>query len=847
MKALSSTISGAFAGRYTIERELGRGATSVVYLAHDHTHGAVAIKVLRQELVTEISSERFLREIRVTARLQHPNIVPVLDSGEYEGRLYFVSPLMDGGTLRARLERDKQLPLDDVIAIGKSIGAALQFAHARELLHRDVKPENILFGDGQACLADFGIARALSASSGEATTTTAGVVRGTPAYMSPEQAAGDRAIDRRTDIYALGCVLYEAIAGVPAFVGPTPQSLVAQRLVHMPRSLHVYRPNLPPELEEVIERALATAPADRYQNAADFVAGLESIEPLLTGPSGDWRPSESEPSASPTARRRKWFVAGGIAVALLAAAAALLTRRPASAPSPGIPEGDPRRIAVMYLEDLTPADLPTYLADGLTEDLIDQLGGVRALRVISPVGVRPFRGKSIPLDSVARSLKVGTIISGSVARSGTTLRINTRIVDAKTGQQLFSRSFEEKWTELFALQDKLAEELGFFLRQRLGQEIALRQHRAATKSSAAWETLQLASDVLSRAIDASILANDSLTMELYLRADSLFARAEALDPQWVHPTIKRGRIALALAFGARVPPNRADSIAYRRLAPESQHVLWIRRAIALADDALRRDESSAEALVLRGDARFALMNADASAADSLAPLIDHDLRAALDLRPDAAPAWSTLAQLARARGQFAEAAAAAKRAFEADAFFEIRRIVAIGFMAALHAGEFEDARQWCRTGLAHYAGDPRFTECELTLLGWTAASRGQATDAWRVLDDIERRDTLHMLAPTWGYRRLMVAAVLARAGMTDSARHILDAVRAAAPADPRKRSTLSTEAYVQLLLGDRDAAIANLTEYLRATPMARAQVARNPWFQTLRGDPRFVALVQPPR
>jgi tetratricopeptide (TPR) repeat protein len=239
------------------------------------------------------------------------------------------------------------------------------------------------------------------------------------------------------------------------------------------------------------------------------------------------------------------------------------------------------------------------------------------------------------------------------------------------------------------------------------------------------------------------------------------------------------------------------------------------------------------------------MNADPSAADSLAPLIERDLRAALELRPDAAPAWSTLAQLARARGQFAEAAAAAKRAFEADAFFEIRRIVAIGFMAALHAGEIDDARQWCRMGLTHYAGDPRFTECELTLLGWTAASRSDVANAWRVLDDVERRDTLHLLAPTWGYRRLMVAAILARAGMTDSARHVFDAVRAAAPTDPQKRSTLSTEAYVQLLLGDRAAAIASLTEYLRATPMARAQIAQDPWFQALRGDPRFVALVQP--
>jgi tRNA A-37 threonylcarbamoyl transferase component Bud32/tetratricopeptide (TPR) repeat protein len=269
----SGAVAGVFAGRYTIERELGRGATSIVYLARELATGrAVAIKILRTELVTEISTERFLREIRVTARLEHPNIVPVLDSGEYDDRLFFVLPHMEGGTLRARLEREKQLPIGDVITIGKTIAAALQFAHEHKLLHRDVKPENILFSRGEACLADFGIARAWSEASGETgpSSTSTGVVRGTPAYMSPEQAAGDRDIDARSDIYSLACVLYEALAGIAAFVGPTPQSILAQRLAHVPRGVRVYRPAAPVALERVLERALGLAPADRHQSAAEF-------------------------------------------------------------------------------------------------------------------------------------------------------------------------------------------------------------------------------------------------------------------------------------------------------------------------------------------------------------------------------------------------------------------------------------------------------------------------------------------------------------------------------------------------------------------------------------------------
>ena len=844
----SGTVSGVFADRYTIERELGRGATSVVYLARQVSDGrAVAIKILRAELVTEISTERFLREIRVTTRLEHPNIVPVLDSGQVDGRPFFVLPHMTGGTLRSRLEREKQLPIPDVLAIGKAIAAALQFAHEHRFLHRDVKPENILFADGEPRLADFGIARALSesSSSGSApSTTSTGVVRGTPAYMSPEQAAGDHDIDARSDIYSLACVLYEAVAGVPAFVGPTPQSVISQRLAHMPRGVRVYRPAAPVELERVLERALAIAPADRFQTTQEFAAGLASIDaqvPRLSGGS-----AVDVPAIKPSTRRRAsrlLALLGGIAVVGGTVFAIASARKPA--PSLDIPDEDPRRIAVLYLDDLTPLVLPSYVADGITEDLIDQLGSVRGLRVISPDGVRPFRRNAVVMDSVRRSLKVGTIISGSVARSGTMLRINVRLVDAKSGNQLYSRTLEQEWSEVFALQDQLTEEVAFFLRQRLGDEIALRQHRAATTSYAAWESLQFAADVTRRAVAAGMVSNDPHVPELFLAADSLYVRAETLDPRWVYPTIKRGHVALSLAFGSPVPPNRADSVAYRRLSPAEQRVVWIRRALSLADEALRRDPSSPEALALRGDARFALLNAGVAGADSLSALIEHDLRTALEAKPNLASAWSTLAQLARARGQFSEAAAAARRGFEADAFFEVRRVVAIGFMASLHAGEFEEARRWCRTGLTHYAGDPRFTECELTILGWTARTRDDATNAWRLVNDIERLDTLNILGPTWGYRRLMVAAVLARAGALDSARRILDLVRHTGPTDPSKRTTLSTEAYVQLLLGDRDGALANLTAYLRTTPLARAQIAQNPWFRPLRDDPRFIALVQP--
>jgi serine/threonine-protein kinase len=270
LSASPGLISGEFAGRYTVERELGRGATSVVYLARDRDYARmVAIKVLRQELSGSGAADRFLREVRLTAQLHHPNIVPVLHSGEHTGHLFFVLPYLDGGTLRDRLEREKQLPIADVVSMGKTIALALASAHEWNILHRDVKPENILFSAGQACLADFGIARAITRASGESVTST-GLVVGTPAYMSPEQASGDREYDGRSDLYSLACVLYESLAGIPAFVGATAQAILAQRMLHEPRPVRIYRPSVSVELEAVLARALSLSPADRFPTSVAF-------------------------------------------------------------------------------------------------------------------------------------------------------------------------------------------------------------------------------------------------------------------------------------------------------------------------------------------------------------------------------------------------------------------------------------------------------------------------------------------------------------------------------------------------------------------------------------------------
>jgi tetratricopeptide (TPR) repeat protein/tRNA A-37 threonylcarbamoyl transferase component Bud32 len=276
MSETPNALVGNLAERYAIECEIGRGATAIVYRARDRVEGrAVAIKLLRAEISQVTAVRHFLREIRNHSGLHHPNIVPVLEAGDHDGQLFLVLPFMEGGTLRERLQREPQLPIVDAVAIARTIAMALEHAHQHGLIHRDVKPENILFTAGEPCLADFGIARALERALGD-TSTSAGIVRGTLAYMSPEQASAERSYDGRSDVYSLGCVLYEMLAGVPAFIGPTPEAVLAQRFAHPPRELRVYRPTVSPAVEAVVSKALQFAPADRFRTAQEMAEALSA-------------------------------------------------------------------------------------------------------------------------------------------------------------------------------------------------------------------------------------------------------------------------------------------------------------------------------------------------------------------------------------------------------------------------------------------------------------------------------------------------------------------------------------------------------------------------------------------
>ncbi|MFI5210982.1 MAG: serine/threonine-protein kinase, partial [Gemmatimonadales bacterium] len=291
MTSGNERLAAALADRYRIDRELGQGGMATVYLAHDFKHDRqVAIKVLRPELAAVIGAERFLSEIKTTANLQHPHILPLHDSGEADSFLFYVMPYVEGESLRDRLHREKQLPIADAVRIATEVASALDYAHRHNVVHRDIKPENILLHDSSALVADFGIALAASKAGGTRMTET-GMSLGTPTYMSPEQAMGEREITPRSDVYALGCVTYEMLVGEPPFSGPTAQAIVAKVMTAEPAGLTGQRKSIPPQVEAAVFTALEKLPADRFASAAEFAEALQGRGGVLaprgrtTGPS----------------------------------------------------------------------------------------------------------------------------------------------------------------------------------------------------------------------------------------------------------------------------------------------------------------------------------------------------------------------------------------------------------------------------------------------------------------------------------------------------------------------------------------------------------------------------------
>jgi serine/threonine-protein kinase len=416
-------LKAALADRYQIEREIGSGGMATVYLAQDLKHERqVAVKVLQPELAAVMGSERFLAEIRTTANLAHPHILPLHDSGEADSLLYYVMPYVDGESLRDKMDREQELGIEEALRITGQVASALQYAHSKGIIHRDIKPENILLQADQVVVADFGIALALD-SAGGARLTETGLSIGTPAYMSPEQVAGEKELDARSDIYSLGCVLYEMLAGDPPFTASNPRAVLAKHLTDPAPPVTTVRPAVSAAVATALATALGKAPADRHQSAKAF-------EEALYAESADM-------------------------------------------------EAEKKSIAVLPFENLSADPGQEYFCDGMTEEIINALSHVEDLKVIARTSAFAFKGRHEDVREIGRALDVGHLLEGSVRKAGNRVRIAAQLVKTEDGGHLWSDRYDRDIDDVFAVQDEISLAIVDTLKARLvsGEKEALTKRK----------------------------------------------------------------------------------------------------------------------------------------------------------------------------------------------------------------------------------------------------------------------------------------------------------------------------------------------------------------------------------
>jgi serine/threonine protein kinase/Flp pilus assembly protein TadD len=613
-------LSDALADRYVVRREIGRGGMATVYLAHDRRHDReVAIKVLRRDIAANVGADRFLREIRTAARLQHPHIVPLHDSGESHGFLYYVMPFAAGESLRERLAREPRVPLDETLRIARDVAGALDHAHAAGIIHRDIKPENIMLSAGHALVMDFGIARAVSGFGGDANTTAAGVVVGTPAYMSPEQAASLQAIDGRSDVYALGCVVYEMLSGQQPFPSTTPREAMARQSLDPVPLLGASRPELPAAVQRAVARAMAKAPEDRFPTATAFVDACSQALPAVNPAAA---PSPAPASASRT--RIAWLAVA--AAAVVALVVALWFLRPA-APGPD------RSIAVLAFADLSPAGDNEYFSDGLTEEIITGLSAVPGLKVISRTSAMHYKGSGRPLREIAAELKVAHILEGSVRQSGTRVRITAQLIDARTDEHLWAKTYDDELRDVFRVQEQIARQVVQALQVELGDRGDTVFVRQGTSDPEAYQLYRR----------ARYLWN-TRTREGHSRAADYYRQAIARDSGYAD-----AYAGLADTYLTSIQVNVSS------LPPQETYA----RAKWAVERALALDDKSADAHATYGISLHWQHNWPGS---------ERAFRRALQLNPNHANAHSWYALLLSGLGRPKEALEEARRSYELDPF-----------------------------------------------------------------------------------------------------------------------------------------------------------------------------------
>jgi eukaryotic-like serine/threonine-protein kinase len=546
-------LRDGLAGRYEIESEIGRGGMATVYLAHDTQHDRpIALKVLHPELAASLGAERFQREIRLAAKLQHPHILGVHDSGSTDGYLWFTMPFVDGESLRDRLNRERQLPVADAVRIAREIALALDYAHRHGVVHRDIKPENILLIDGQAMVADFGIARALGQRDEGLTST--GMSIGTPAYMSPEQASGESGVDGRSDIYSLGCLLYEMLAGEPPFTGPSVQAVIARVMSETPRPLTTARQAVSRPLAGVVEQAMARTPADRPATAGELARLLEStaLMPAVV-------------PIAPPRRTNRWIALAGAAVVIAIGTFAVTRWTGRSTPA-----GE-RKIAVLPFENEGSAD-DEYFADGVTDEVRSRLSTIRGLRVTARGSSSQYKRSRKSPREIGRELEVQYLLAGTVRWMKTNgvnrVRVTPELIDVSSAENKWSQPYDTVLSDVFAVQASIAAKVAEALNIALAPAVEAQLAQAPTSSLDAYDEFLKGEQITSSLgnSDAGALAKGLPHYERAIELDSNFVRAWSAAAQSyssinaLHPTkegVEKARVAAERTV--QLAPDRAEA------------------------------------------------------------------------------------------------------------------------------------------------------------------------------------------------------------------------------------------------------------------------------------------------
>lgn len=655
-------LSSALAGRYLIEGRIGTGGMATVWLARDLRHDrSVALKLMRPDLAETLGPERFLREIQIAAGLTHPHILPLHDSGSAAGFLYYVMPFVGGESLRTRLAREKALPVEEAMEITRILGGALGYAHAHGVVHRDIKPGNILFEAGHPILMDFGIARAVSAA-GMEPLTVSGLALGTPAYMSPEQAGGQEQLDGRSDIYSLACVLYEMLIGTPPFPGTSVQAVLARHLNETVPALRTTRPDIPVHVEAAILRALAKSPAARFSTPAEFLDALSRPAPRTL-----WR-----------SRR---LLLGAMALVLIGGAA-LLARtgwRPWTRPD--------TRIAVLPYEIRgLPGD--STFADGLAEALTSSLAGIRGITVIGRQSMLRYKNSVKSAAEIGKELRVAYLLSGTLTWTRDnpppgSIRITSSLQSTTDGGVVWTRTDDRPAAELFSVQAGITENVAARLKISLGREEQRALRTPLTANTAAYREYLLGRGQLLQRTQARLEA-----------AIDHFQRAIALDSTFVE-----AYVGLANSWiGYPSFWNRVDST--RNLVPSAAE------AYGRADLALRR-ALSLDSTLIEARSQLAILNfhrsLDADRAGS-------ELAAVIAREPNSQSAHQGLRSALVAQGRVAEALVQSRKAVELDPLSPLANTYLGVDLAA--TGHTPEAMQALRTAIEV---GPSFSAAFMTL------------------------------------------------------------------------------------------------------------------------------------